>query len=216
MRSIVLRAAAILFLAAMPAAAQQTNCTSYYVGTTLYTTCNRQASVPATGGIDPTIPLRVATPTPVNPADLAMELEALRALRAAHSTPETAAPASSPAPSTSSTSAPSLDAETQAFVTAYAKPLNGEWWNEMKHLDTADSTMARFSTLRGTIEGLDAWIMAISPSFEDYKTKRSAIMRDDLTLEQVAAKLDGYYAETKAVDTPLGAAVLIVLHPDKQ
>jgi hypothetical protein len=45
------------------------------------------------------------------------------------------------------------------------------------------------------MDGVEMLVIAQTHSFDEYKQRRDQLMRSDLTMDQILAKVDGFYAE---------------------
>lgn len=232
----VLVVAAAVLLSSVAALAQsQTDCQSYFVGTILYTSCHGQPARPAVG-IDTSI-YRSLQPVQIDPfgsmlkgaqlrlaeeqarlareqAALGRETDAALAARrdATASTPQPAAVVNSPASQS--------DLSATELATLYLpETMNGHWWNQVKQRAERDDLTAvavRVAAVKGVFDGLDLPLMVASPTFEDYKAKRAATWRSDLSLGQILTKIDGYYADPATLDVTLSLAVALAARMQKQ
>ncbi len=119
-------------------------------------------------------------------------------------------------------STPALPVRTTTVATpddiSASTVLNGQWWRVSQRLaNNGDASMQAMRTglLRGIIEGIDLSIIMGTQSFEEYSAKRAALLRSDLTTEQVIAKIDGYYAEPSNEKNMLTVAFLAAMAPLK-
>jgi hypothetical protein len=71
----------------------------------------------------------------------------------------------------------------------------------------------RIGVVHGCIDGVDLFLVLQTQSFNEYKTRRDELLRTDLTVDQVIAKLDGLYAEPGNQTSSICTAVLSAMHP---
>jgi hypothetical protein len=95
----------------------------------------------------------------------------------------------------------------------------GEWW-EFFRKDANDgndlSRGLRMGIVHGCMDAFDMSLIVQTRSFDEYRTRRAALMRSDLTMDQILAKVDGYYAEPDNQNHTICRAVLTVLRPQAE
>lgn len=192
----------------------QTNCISYYVGNVLYTSCNGQPGTPAKGGgIDPSIPLAVKPPQIESAADWMLKAQQLRLLQQQSDLLEAQRQATQKNPQSPVGLNPRSAMAAADVGDLMAAEKNGEWWNAMRKLAVRSEAAqyARIGFVMGALQGADLLNVLVAKTHEEYTQKRATFLRDDLTLDQLFLKLDGYYAEPGNTLMPLNVAILIAM-----
>ena len=96
------------------------------------------------------------------------------------------------------------------------EPRKGEWWNILRREANAGIELAkgmRWGVVHGCMDGIETAVIAQIQSHDEYTKLRAALMRSDLTMDQILAKVDGYYAEPGNQGHTLCLAVLKALRP---
>jgi hypothetical protein len=94
----------------------------------------------------------------------------------------------------------------------------GPWWDTFRKAANAGDARAtglRYGVVHGCMDAFDVTLVRQSPTFDEYKKRRTALMRSDLTMDQVLAKVDGYFAEPENQNITVCLAVLTVLRPPR-
>ena len=99
------------------------------------------------------------------------------------------------------------------------EPGKSEWWEFFRDAANAGNDLAkgfRRGVVHGCIDGFDKSLMSQTRSIEEYKTRRPLLMRSDLTMDQILAKVDGFYTEPGNQNHTICLAVLTVLDPQAE
>ena len=99
------------------------------------------------------------------------------------------------------------------------EPGKGELWELFRKGATAGDPLSkglRLGVVSGCMDGFDIMLIAESRSYDEYKNRSAAMVRSDLTMDQILAKVDGFYAQPGNQDKSICHAVLTALHPPAQ
>jgi hypothetical protein len=216
---------AVVWLATLALGAQQVpaNCRTYYVGTVLYISCDGRPGQPAViqpsprVGLDPSIPLGVKPAPATSILDSLLKVEQIRALQQQTEAARQPGPAVGRDSKTTELPAGAM-ASPEAATPMPGAAINGEWWlMTQRQANNGDQRVRanRAFLIKGIIEGIDLSLMVGAESHDEYVARSRNTLRTDLTLDQVIAKIDGYYAEPSNLKIPLSIALLAAMKPQK-
>jgi hypothetical protein len=113
--------------------------------------------------------------------------------------------------------APSPDQiRAQSVDQAFPAKADSAWWIALRRQsETGDNgaILIRVAFVRGFIEALDAAAITGSASYDDYQRRRATMIRDDLSVEQLLLKIDGFYAEPANAKSSVQIAIMVALKP---